>query len=87
MGKSPKPYSAGRVVQYVPFTSDVFEGNNTSPLPAIIVNAWENNSVYQEDNRVNVQVFVDGPEGSHWRTSIPYDENKAPGTWHWPEIK
>ena len=20
-----------------------------------------------------------------WRTSVHYDENKAPGTWHWPE--
>lgn len=19
-----------------------------------------------------------------WRTSVPHDENKAPGTWHWP---
>lgn len=19
-----------------------------------------------------------------WRTSVPYDENKAVGTWHWP---
>ncbi len=20
-----------------------------------------------------------------WRTSVHYDENKEPGTWHWPE--
>lgn len=21
---------------------------------------------------------------SPWRTSVPHDEGKAPGTWHWP---
>lgn len=39
-----------------------------------------------------LQVFVDGsndfpisnPGGSVWRTSVPRDDNRTPGTWHWP---
>lgn len=73
---------------YVPFTSDhLYQGgNSTSPLPAIIVNAWEGNEFYQEEGKVNLKVFTDGPT-DQWCTSVAYDGNKAPGTWHWPEIK
>lgn len=87
--KSPRSYSSGRIVQYVPTETDklsFFDNAQTSPLPAMIVNAWEENPIYQEEGKVNLKVFPDG-KGDLWRTSIPYDENKAPGTWHWPEAK
>jgi hypothetical protein len=87
--KSPKPYSVGRVVMYVPTDGDKqsIRGNaSTSPLPAIIANAWEENPYYQEQGQVNLKVFTDG-SNDYWATSIPYDESKTPGTWHWPEVK
>jgi hypothetical protein len=84
--KSPKPYSAGRIVMYVPTDKDasVIIGNITKILPAIIVRTWEETSY--ENDEINLKVFTDG-QNNLWRTSVPYDENKAPGTWHWPEIK
>lgn len=85
--KSPKPYSTGRIVMYVPHLNDVTEtkGNMATVYPAIIVATWEHTSY--ENDEVNLKVFTDGPVDI-WRTSIPHDqETKAPGTWHWPEIK
>lgn len=73
---------------YVPTEGDqaVIIGNaSTTPLPAIIVNTWEHTSY--ENDEVNLKVFTDG-SNDIWPTSIPHDqETKAPGTWHWPEIK
>lgn len=88
MPKSPRPYSAGRIVMYVPFPGyhNEIDANGTSILPAVIVNAWEGQEYYQLTSTVNLKVFTDGPVDL-WRTSVPYDETKAPGTWHWPEIK
>lgn len=50
---------------------------------------------------VQLQVFLDGgndttrpdilgrlygsAEMTRWATSVPYDETRAPHTWHWPE--
>lgn len=80
----------GRIVHYV-----IREGEHR---PAIIVNAWANNSEYQKDGRVNLTVFTDWSNdmktstgiplqsGDMWATSVPNDEKtKAPGTWHWIE--
>jgi hypothetical protein len=86
--KSPKPYSIGRVVMYVPFDTDHKEagGNVSTPLPAVIVRAWDELPFYQEHSQVNLKVFTDGPVDI-WRCSVPYDENKTPGSWHWLELK
>jgi hypothetical protein len=86
--KSPKPYSTGRIVMYIPFATDTvaIAGNQTQPLPAVIVRDWAELPYYQEHSQVNLKVFGDGPNDL-WRTSVPYDENKTPGSWHWPEIK
>lgn len=81
--KSPKPYSQGRIVLYVP-KDELFNGNKTSPLPAIIVRTWEDTAY--ENDEVNLKVFTDA-NGDAWRTSVPYSSDKEPGTWHWPEIK
>lgn len=32
-----------------------------------------------------VSLFVMNPTGTFFQQNIVYDENKAPGTWHWPE--
>lgn len=87
--KSPKPYSVGRIVLYVPELQQgtdqprAYHGNATSPLPAIIVRTWEGTSY--ENDEVNLKIFADAPEDA-WHTSVPYSEGKEPGTWHWPEI-
>lgn len=82
--KSPKPYSKGRIVMYVPAEGETFSGNNTSPLAATIVQTWEETS-YQNDE-VNLKVHTDAPADA-WVTSVPYSDAKAPRSWHWPEIK
>jgi hypothetical protein len=87
--KSPKPYSVGRVVVYVPFATDYNEANGnigSSGLPAIIVNSWNDLTFYHDNSQVNLKVFTDGPVDL-WRCSVPYDENKTPGSWHWPAVK
>jgi len=90
--KSPKPYSVGRIVLFMPPPSspgqpdgvESYGGNASSPLPAVIVRTWENTG-YQNDE-INLKVFTDAPNDA-WHTSVPYSEGKEPGTWHWPEIK
>lgn len=88
--KSPKPYSLGRMVLYVPSEDDQKQmgvANKTStPLPAIIVNDWLEVASYQESGTVNLNVLLDGV-GSIWATSVHYSDGKESGTWHWPEIK
>lgn len=87
--KSPKSYSIGRTVIYVPKNEDVPRSlpetyNGATECAAVIVATWEHTG-YQ-NSEVNLKVICDGP-GEAWRTSVPYDENGAPGTWHWPPLK
>jgi len=82
--KSPKPYSVGRTVLYVPKQGENFGGNEQNVLPAIVVATWEHTG-YQNDE-VNLKVITDAPQNA-WRTSVPFSSDKEPGTWHWPEIK
>ena len=87
--KSPKPYSIGRTVLYVPASEETPRSlpetyNYAKVCPAIIVATWEHTG-YRNDE-VNLKVICDGP-GDAWRTSVPYSADMEPGTWHWPEIK
>ena len=78
----------GRIVHYV-LESGRSQGQHR---PAIVV---RNNQ--GERGSVNLQVFIDGSNDylgqgkdgewfpTRWKTSVHYDENKKPGTWHWPE--
>lgn len=84
--KSPKSYSVGRVVLFVPMVGTRYGGNYTTPLPAVIVNAWPEVPSYLEDGVVNLKVFTDAATDG-WETSVHYSEGKEPRTWHWPEIK
>lgn len=82
----------GRIVHYV-----LPAGNSKGEhRPAIIVKVWE---AHRAQGTVNLQVFTDGNndvspggresesygKGIAWATSVHYDENKAPNTWHWIE--
>jgi hypothetical protein len=85
----------GRIVHYV-----LGEGDDTDNpgrhTPAIVVRVWRDEANYPEGT-CNLHVFTDhsndfpigsihpGKNGGFWATSVRYDENKAPMTWHWIE--
>jgi hypothetical protein len=52
-------------------------------LPMIVVAVWPNEFGPNNDG-VNGQVFLDGND-SLWVTSVRYDPDATPGTWHWIE--
>lgn len=83
--------SIGRIVHYVMPNNDV--------RPAIIVQVWPegdnavNLQVFTDGSNDNLYLRDDerasrGPGKSArcvvWRTSVPYNEENKPGTWHWP---
>jgi len=79
----------GRIVHFVL--------KNGEHRPAIIVNSWPHISEYVASGKVNLTVFLDGSNDRNtgivdtadgmlgWGTSVPYSEEKLPGTWHWIE--
>ncbi len=80
-----KTPTVGRIVMYAAEAGTPEANNHSSSpaiVPAIVVRTWG------EDygSAINLKIFTDGPTDT-WRTSVRYDENKAPNTWHWPEIK
>ena len=68
----------GRIVHYFPTPRQLSEwgGNQSSPLPAVVVKVWS-------DTCVNLKVLNDGPS-DHWVTSALNDEAMSPG-WDWPK--
>jgi len=75
----------GRIVHYV-LGEGPMEGEHR---PAIVVKVW-----YPETGTCNLQVFCDSDASGSandklppvmWATSVSYDANHAPYTWHWPE--
>ena len=84
-GPTPQRPSPGRIVHYV-----LSNGRSTGEhRPGMIVRVWS-------DTYVQLQVFTDsandfrsdqqGYDGLFWATSVAHDEDeKKPGTWHWPE--
>lgn len=80
--------SVGRIVHYV--MPPRHEGAPPAVRPAIVVHVWSESGAYPLP-LVQLQVFVDGTNdgaehtsGVAWRTSVRYDPEGAPGTWHWP---
>lgn len=78
----------GRIVHYV-------MPDGKTIRPAITVRVWSPNP--DGNGCSNLQVFTDGsndgqPNGDGtstvenvlWRTSVCFDRDKKPGTWHWP---
>jgi len=52
-------------------------------VPMIIVRVFQREFGPNEPG-VNGQLFLDGND-QFWVTSVRYDEDKSPGTWHWLE--
>lgn len=92
---SMKPTS-GRIVLYV--SPD--HGDAVVIRPALVIASCNERfpgSSYQREE-CQLQVFWDGTNDATgerdpakppvapraWRTSVPHDEAKTPGTWHWP---
>lgn len=63
--------------------------------PAIVVHVWRDpDGTPPANGNCNLQVFTDSNESGQfndalppvmWKTSVLFDENARPGTWHWPE--
>ncbi|MBL1176880.1 hypothetical protein [Pantanalinema sp. GBBB05] len=69
--------SVGSIVNYV-----LPDGRSEGQIrPAIVVRKWS-------DTCVNLQVLTDGDndypgkDGTLWKTSVTYSEDKLPYTWH-----
>lgn len=82
----------GRMVHYV-----LPEAGNRSPgehRPAVVVKVWRVGGEQPENGCANLQVLTDfsndfregaGHDGRFWATSVVYDGDGKPGTWHWIE--
>jgi hypothetical protein len=80
----------GRIVHYVlPAEQNCKEPG--AHRPAIVVRVCPPEWYPPSEGRVNLQVFTDfendypKSDGHIWATSVGYDPDKAPGTWHWIE--
>lgn len=77
----------GRIVHYV-FAGHDALAQPGEHRPSIVVRDWK-----QDLGTVNLQVFLDGANdnagaggsGTYWKTSVLYDPDGKPGTWHFPE--
>jgi hypothetical protein len=78
--KSNQLPTVGRIVHYFPHANE-FTGNDSSPVPAVIVRVWS-------DVCVNLKVFTDGPLDI-WKTSICKKPDglldNVTGFWDWPQ--
>ena len=80
-----KGLTEGRTVHFV-----VPDGRSAGEhRPAVVVRVWESGHC---EGYVNLLVQMDGtndgmPPGEflRWETSVCYDEEKKPRTWHWIE--
>lgn len=79
----------GRIVHYVPNDYEGFRYQEHRP--AIVVKLWEKGGGIL--GCVQLQVFIDGSNDlvglagtpAVWRTSVLYNADGKPGTWHWIE--
>lgn len=70
---------AGTVVHGWPAGAQAHVGNPVTAgdiVPAMVVALLGNSS------SINLKAQLDGSD-TYWATSVPFDEVKAPGTWHW----
>jgi hypothetical protein len=96
MAESPRP-SVGRIVHYVAYgtpkgefpagicraatITEVYYGPGCKiPLGVVVQLATAQPGVC-----LSVGLCVQNPTGLFFNRGIKHDENKAPGTWHWPE--
>jgi hypothetical protein len=73
-----KNATTGRIVQYVPPSTDHPTANNgATVVPAIVTRVWTNNVL-------NLTVFADVRDAVPV-TSVSHSVKGEPGTWHWHE--
>ena len=79
--------SVGRIVHYVAY------GTPGGEFPAGVCRAATVTEVVYSgssiggvvESRETVGICVMNPTGLYFNRGIPFDEGKAPGSWHWPE--
>ncbi len=80
--KVPQVPSIGRIVHYVLAKVDCEKMEGKS-RPGIIVSVGD-----ERDEPVNLQVFTNGGHDDlppvHWKRDVSHNEDRKPGTWHWP---
>ena len=77
----------GRIVHFV-LREKTWEGY--PHRAAVVAKVWRDQDGKPPANGcVNLRVFLDGtndrPNESDWATSVLFDPDGAPGTWHWIE--
>lgn len=75
--------SIGRVVHYISYGTP--GGEYTSQCRAATITAVHNSDPVPEHGVPYVDLCVMNPTGLFFDQNNKYDENKAGGTWHWPE--
>ncbi len=76
----------GRIVIYVPGKDDAAEiESDTEALPAVIVKVFGDKDAGRsvEHGEVNLKVLNNGHHDL-WRTNVFFNDEKDPGSWHWP---
>lgn len=86
----------GRAVHFVIPEDEMYRGamGNTTPVPSDWQPRWRQGQHVagmvvgvpqtRVDGVANLQVFYDAPMMGY-QTDVPYSEEHAPGSWHWPE--
>jgi len=85
-----KGLGVGRVVHYVAFGTPGGEFPAGACRAAIVTDVSvliDNQHIDEDGTPTTVSLCVLNPNGLYFNLSVPYDERKAPGTWHWPEAK
>ena len=79
---APPPPSVGRTVHYVSF------GTPGGEFPAKICRAAIVTETYDAGVGFAIEAVglcVLNPTGLFFNRNVPHDEEKTPGSWHWPE--
>ena len=75
--------SVGRIVHYVAYGTPGGEFPAGVCRAAVITEVP--NRTGDERTQATVSLCAINPTGLFFNRGIPYNEGKAPGTWHWPE--
>lgn len=92
----PQKPSVGRIVHYVAYGTPGGEFPAGVCRAAVVTETYTLNSLASHPTGGAFTVTPDGwisdigvcvlnPTGLFFNRGIPYNENNAPGTWHWPE--
>lgn len=79
--------SVGRVVHYTAYGTPGGEFPAGVCRAAVITEVGHPSGVISQENVTvpHVGLCVLNPTGQFFNRGVPYDANKRPGSWHWPE--